>query len=142
MLLKKIKQNSIFDWRLLKTIYYEDYVWWSYPNIRQNEKLNVIIHEIEFKRNNGVPKNIMLIVKLVNKITYFNKEIKHFIWILAWTQELFTYYNRYYRYLRNEKVFGKQNFLNYKNGHNLHFISYIKRRELTGVRLNKNHMVF
>lgn len=97
MLLKKIKQNSIFDWRLLKTIYYEDYVWWSYPNIRQNEKLNVIIHEIEFKRNNGVPKNIMLIVKLVNKITYFNKEIKHFIWILAWTQELFTYYNRYYR---------------------------------------------
>ena len=52
----------------------------------------------------------MLIVKLVNKITYFNKEIKHFIWILAWTQELFTYYNRYYRYLRNEKVFGKQFF--------------------------------
>ena len=84
----------------------------------------------------------MIIVEFVNKITYFNKNIKHFMWVLTWSREIIIYYNRYYRYLKNERLFGKKNFLNYKNGHKLHFISYIKHRELTGVRLNKNHLMF
>ena len=142
ILLKKIRQNSVFDWRLLVNIQYEDYIWWSYPNIRQNEVFNLINRQICFKRDNGVPKCIMLIVEFVNMNTYFNKEIKHFISILSWTTEIFLYYHRFYRMLSNERLFGKKNFLSYKNGHKLHFISYIKHRELTGCRLNKNHMVF
>ena len=139
--MNKIKQNSIFDWRFIQNIYYEDYLWWAYPNIRHNEKFYLITCQLNFTINNGIPKCIMLIVECVNKITYFNKEIKHFVSILTWSQEIIMYYNRYYRYLKNERLFGKRNFLNYKNGHKLHFISYIKYRELTGVRLNKNHMV-
>ena len=142
LLLEKIKQNSIFDWRLLENIYYEDYIWWTYLNIRRNERLNLFIHQLEFKQNNGVPKCIMTIVEFVNKITYFNKKIKHFVWVLTWSREVIIYYSRYYRYLKNERLFGKKNFLNYKHGHKLHFISYIKNRELTGVRLNRNHMIF
>ena len=71
--------------------------------------------------------------------TYFNKEIRRFAWILTWKKDVFKYYNRYYRYLNNEKLFGKKKFLNYKNGHKLHLILCIKNRELTGLRLNKNH---
>ena len=85
----------------------------------------------------------MLVIELVNKITYFNKAIKHFVWVLTWSQEIFRYYDRYYRYLKSERImFGKRKFLSIKNGHKLHFISFIKHRELTGVRLNRNHMVF
>ena len=126
----------------MRNIQYEDYIWWSYPNIRQNEVFDLINCQICFKRDNGVPKGIMFIVEFINKNTYFNKEIKHFISILSWTTEIFLYYHRFYRMLSNERLFGKKNFLNYKNGHKLHFISYIKHRELTGCRLNKIHMVF
>ena len=139
----KIKQKSLLDWRLIKQIYFEDYIQWCYPNIRGNQKLDLIISQLEFKRNNGLPKCILLVIELVNKITYFNKSIKHFVWVLTWSQEIFKYYDRYYRYLRNERImFGKRNFLSIKNGHKLHFISFIKHRELTGVRLNRNHMLF
>ena len=140
--MEKIRQNSVFDWRLIQNIYYEDYIWWAYPNIRRNEKLDLFIRQLNFIRNNGIPKYIMIIVEFFNKITYFNENIKHFIWVLTWSREIIIYYNRYYRYLKNERLFGKKNFLSYKNGHKLHFISYIKNRELTGVRINKNHMVF
>ena len=141
-MLRKIKENSIFDWRLIKRIYYEDYIWWSYPNIRHNRKLDLIISQVEFKRNNGLPKCILLIIEIVNKITYFNKTIKHFMWLLTWSPEIFKYYYRYYRYLENERMFGKKIFLSIKNGHKLHFISFIKHRELTGVKIGRNHMVF
>ena len=142
LLLKTIKQNSIFDWRLIRTIQYEDYICWSYPNFRQNEKFHVIVNQMGFKTNNGVPRNIMFIVEFVNKITYFNKKIKHFATVLMWTHKLMLYYNRYYRMLNNKRLFEKSNFLSYNNGHKLHFISYIKKRELTGHKLNKNHMKF
>ena len=122
ILLEKIRQNSVFDWRLLVNLQYEDYIWWSYPNIRQNEVFNLINRQICFKRNNGVPKGILLIVEFVNKSCYFNREIKHFLSILSWTAEIFIYYHRFYRMLNNEKLFGKKNFLSYKNGHKLHFI--------------------
>ena len=142
LLLQKIRQNCIFDWRIIKEVYYEDYICWSYPNIRRHEKLDLIIHQLEFKRDHGLPKNIMLIINTVNKCTYFNKEIRHFMWVMAWTYEIFLYYKRYYRYLGNDRLFGNKNFLSVKNGPKLHFISYLKHRELTGHRLNKGHMVF
>ena len=63
------------------------------------------------------------------------------MWMLTWSQKIYRYYDRYYRYIRNERLFGGKKFLNYKHGHKLHFISYIKNRELIGIRLNKNHMV-
>ena len=142
-LLTKIKQNSLLDWRLLRTIKYEEYVWWSYPNLRKSEVYNLINHQICFKRNNGLPKGILFIIEFVNKISYFNRKIKHFHSILSWTRELFMYYHRYYRFLNNEKVLNKKKtFLNYRNGHKTHFISYLKKRELTGCKLNRNHMVF
>ena len=74
-------------------------------------------------------------------ITYFNKQIKQFAWVLTWNRRIFKYYSRYYRYLKNEKIFGNKKFLNYKHGHKLHLISYLKNRELTGIRLNKNHAI-
>ena len=76
---------------------------------------------------------------MINMLTYFNKEIKRFAWVLTFDRKIFMYYRRYYKYLYNEKLFDKKKFLNYKNGHKLHLISYIKNRELTGARLNKNH---
>ena len=139
--MERIKQNSIFDWRLIQNIYNEDYIWWSYPNIRRNEKFESFSNQLEYN-NNGVPKCIIKIVEFVNIITYFNKKIKHFVWVLTWSRQIIKYYDRYYRYLKNERLFGKKNFLNYKHGHKLHFISCIKNRELTGIRLNRNHMVF
>ena len=141
-LLTKIKQHSVFDWRLIKTIQYEDYILWTYPNLKRNEVYNLINRQICFTRNNGLPKGILFIVEFVNKISYFNRKIKHFHSVLSWTCELFMYYHRYYRYLNNEKLLTKKTFLNYRNGHKTHFISYLKKRELTGCKLNKNHMVF
>ena len=141
-MLTKIKKNSGLDWGLIKRIYFEDYIWWCYPNIKHNRKFDLIITQLEFKRNNGLPKNILLIIEVVNKLIYFNKAIKHFVYVLTWSHDILKYYDRYYRYLQNEQSFGKKNFLNVTNGHKLHFISYVKHRELTGVRLNKNHMVF
>ena len=140
LLLKNIRETSLFDWRLIQKIYYEDYICWSYPNFRQNERFNLMVRQLEFKINNGVPKCILLIVEFINKITYFNKNIRHFASVLMWTHKLMMYYNRYYRMLQNERLFGKKNFLSYKNGHKLHFIAYINKREVTGIRLNKNHM--
>ena len=144
-LLKHIRQNCAFDWKLIQTItkYEEDYLWWSYPNFKQKEKFQSFSDELDdLKTNNGIPKCIIKIVQLINEVTFFNKQIRRFVWAFTWSHKIFRYYNRYYRYLQNEGLFGKKKFLNNKHGHKLHFISYIKNRELTGIRLNKNHMVF
>ena len=141
-LLTKIKQQSLLDWRLIRTIKYEDYILWSYPNLRTSKVYYLINHQICFTKNNGVPKGILFIVEFINKTTYFNRKIKNFHSVLSWTSELYMYYHRYYRYLNNEKLLAKKTFLNCRNGHKTHFISYLKKRELTGFKLNKNHMVF
>ena len=64
---------------------------------------------MEFKLNNGLPKCIIKIVEVINMVTYFNKQIRQFAQILIFTQDVFKYYNRYYRYLGNEKLFNKKN---------------------------------
>ena len=62
--------------------------------------------------------------------------------VVTWSREIFIYYRRYYRYLHNEKLFGKKKFLNYRKGHKLHFISCIENRRITGSKLNTNHLSF
>ena len=137
-----IRRISSFDWKLIQTVKYDDYIWWSYPNFKLNEKFEWFCNALDLKRNNGIPKCIITIVEIINNVTYFNKQIRQFVWVLTWSQQMFRYYDRYYRYLKNERVFGKKNFLNYRHGHKLHLTSCIKNRELTGIRLNKNHLLF
>ena len=143
ILLKQIGDVSMFDLRLIQQRYkYQDYIWWSYPNFQKKEKIYSIAYKLNVKIENGTPKNVVKIVELVNTNTYFNKQIRQFASILTWCYNIFLYYNRYYRYQSNEKLLGKKKFLNYKHGHKLHLISYLKKRELTGIRLNKNHLHF
>ena len=140
--MEKVRQRSVFDWRIIQIIRYEDYIWWSYPNVKLSPKFESFNYQLDLKNDNGTPKCIMKIIQIINRVSYFNKEIRKFIWVITWHQQILKYYNRYYRYLKNERLFGKKNFLNYKHGHKLHFISCLKNRELTGFRLNKNHLVF
>ena len=140
LLMERVRQKCLFDWQLIQTVQYHDYIWWSYPNFKLNERFNLFSDALV--RDSGTLKCIIKILQLINEITFFNKEIKEFVWVLTFCQEIFTYYNRFYRYQHNEKLFGKKKFLNYRHGHKLHFISCIKNRELTGARLNKNHLAF
>ena len=137
--LKRVKSRSYFHWRLIHSVNYEDYIWWSYANFTRSNKFEIFCQQVQLEKNSGLPKYIVKIIELINTSTYFNKEIRRFAFILTFGQDIFRYYNRYYRYLRNEKLFGRKKFLSYKNGHKLHFISCIKNREITGVRLNKNY---
>ena len=50
------------------------------------------------------------------------------------------YYNRYYRYLSNDRKFGKKKFLKGRHSHKLHLIACLYHRQFTGVKLNKNHL--
>ena len=141
LLLEHIKLHSTFDWKLLVNDFkYEDYVWWSYLNLKGNVRFRQFSDILEMEnRCNGTPKCIIKVVQLINEVTFFNERIRYCLWIILWNQKIFTYYDRYYRYFENERLFGEKKFLNYRHGHKLHFISCIKNRELTGVRLNKNH---
>ena len=140
-LLECIRKDYYLDWRIISAVKYDDYIWWSYPNFKQRE-FKIYATELDKYRTNGLPSNIIKVVEIVNRSTYFNKQIRLFNWVVTWQRFIFLYYKRYYRYLANDRLFGNKNFLSVKNGPKLHFISYLKHREVTGVRLNKNHMVF
>ena len=84
-LLERIRQISIFDWKLIQTVKYEDYIWWSYPNFKQNEKFESFSDKLDLKPNNGIPKCIIKIVQLINGVTFFNKQIKQFVCALTWS---------------------------------------------------------
>ena len=162
VLLKYIKTNYPLDWlilkntsvlkfitetyfssqrKLIKPIIFHDYVWWSYPNCKRTEKLFEAIND-QSQTNDGTPECILRIVELINQFTYYNKYIRRFFYFIAWKRQIFRYYNRYYRYLHNERLFGKKKFLSCAHGHKTHFISYLKKREQSGTRLNKNHLLF
>ena len=138
--MKYVRAQGYFDWRLITRINFEDYRWWSYPNFKTQDKLEIFADNLDLQTEIGLPKNIMRIIEIINFNTYFIKEIRRFAWVVTWNQSIFKHYNRYYRYLNNEKLFGKKKFLNYRHGHKLHLISYLKKREWTGIRLNKNHL--
>ena len=141
LFLKRVQFRCYFNWKLIHSVNYEDYIWWTYSSFKKNDKFEIFCSKLEFELDLGLPKCIMKIVETINTVTYFNKEIRRFAWVVTWNRRVFKYYTRYYRYLRNEKIFGTKKFLNLKNGHKLHLISWLKNRELTGKRLNKNHAV-
>ena len=143
-LLTYIKKQSRLDWTILLINFkYEQYVWRFYPTLKKNLKLETFSLQLELsKRNNGVPKNIIFIVYLINRITCFNARVRYYFYILHWNQRIFLYYDRYYRYLGNERKFGKKKILPKRYSYKVHFIPYIYRRQLTGVRIDKNHLCY
>ena len=143
-LLKNIKRKSKLDWRiLLLNFRYEQYIWRFYPNLKENPKLNTISNQLELEaKNDSFPKNVIFIVSLVNAVTCFNRRLRYFFRILHWNERLLMSYNRYYRYLGNEKKFGKTTRVKKEHKHKLHFVACIYNRQLTGIRLERNHIRF
>ena len=129
-------------WKILLINFeYEQYIWRFYPNLKENAKLEIFSNQLEFDpETNSIPKNILFIVGLVNIYTCFNRRIRYYLYLLHWNQKLFLYYNRYYRYLANEKKFGKKTMLKKKHSHKLHLIACIYNRQLTGIRIERNHL--
>ena len=123
-------------------IEYEICIFWRlYPRLKKNLKFERTNRQLVLsKTNNGVPKNILFIVYLINSITCFSAKIRYCFSVLHWNKKIFLYYNRYYRYLGNEKRFGKKKILPKKYSYKVHFIPYIYRRQLTGMRIDKSHL--
>ena len=109
---------------------------------KKNLEITTFSQQVELNRTNGLPKNIIFIVYMVNRFTCFNARIRFYFYVLSWYQKIFLYYNRYYRYLDNEKKFGKRKVIPKRYNYKVHFIPYIYRRELTGARIEKNYMCY
>ena len=142
-LLKRIYHGSGYNWNLILTLFRnEDYVWWSYVNYQENRKLRrfIDILEMEYKIDSGCPHNIIRIIEIINMNCYFNRRIRYFFTLMSWAHGIFIYYNRFYRYRKNNKLFGKKEHLCIKNGHKLHFVAYMYHRQRTGARLDRNHL--
>ena len=77
-LLKNIRKQSVFDWKLIQTVRYEEYICWSYPNFKQNKKFETFSDMLDLGNDKGTPKCIIKIVQLINEITMFNKKIRQF----------------------------------------------------------------
>ena len=97
---------------------------------------------MDYKCDMGCPHNILAIVELINMNTYFNRRIRYFFTLMSWAHNIFIYYNRFYRYLQNDKLFGKKQCLAIKHRHKLHFVAFICHRQYTGVKLGKNNLRF
>ena len=140
-LLKYIKSKSRMDYKILIFNFpYEQYVWRCYPTLKTNIKVKMISRQLEFKTNNSIPKNIIFIVYLINKITCFNSRIRYYFNILEFSQKMFLYYNRYYRYLSNEKKFGTKKLLKKRDSHKLHFVAWTYHRQITSIKLQRNYL--
>ena len=142
-LLRKIYNASGYNWHLILTLFRnEDYVWWSYVNYQENRKLRrfIDILGMEHRIDCGCPHNIIKIVEIININCYFNRRIRYFFTLMSWAHKIFIYYNRYFRYKKNNRLFGKKEHLNTRNGHKLHFVAYMYYRQSTGARLDKNHL--
>ena len=141
-LLAYIKKQSMVDWTvLLINFKYEQYVWRFYPALK-DPKIRTFSQQLELSnRNNGLPDNVIFIVYLVNRTICFNKRVKYFFFITHWNQRIFLYYDRYYRYLYNEKKFNKKRkVLPKRNSYKVHFIPCIYHRQLTGNRIQRNYL--
>ena len=141
-LLEYIKNKLKLDWKiLLNNFRYEQYIWRFYPTLKKNPKFETVSRKLELaETNNSTPNNIIFIVYLINKMTCFNARIRYYFYILNWYQKIFLYYNRYYRYLGNKRKFGKKKILQKKNSHKVHFVACVYHRQLTGIRLERNHL--
>ena len=85
--MKHVRAHSYFDWRLIDRVNFEDYLWWSYPNFKRNDKFEIFADSVDLKTDNGLPKCIIRIVEMINISTYFIKEIRRFAWVLTWNQK-------------------------------------------------------
>ena len=144
-LLKRIYNKSGYNWQIISNQFNkEDYVWWSYTNYENNARLRKYIDDLEldYKTDLGCPQNIISIVEVINMNTYFNRRIRYFFTLMSWAHNIFIYYNRFYRYLKNDKLFGKKQRVPIKHRHKLHFIPFMYHRQFTGVKLNKNNLQF
>ena len=141
-LLWKIYHRSGYDWSLILIQFRnEDYIWWSYVTYKQSRALARFIDILEMESCNlGYPQNIIKIVEIINFHCYFNRRIRYFYTLMSWANNIFIYYNRYYRYQKNNRIFDKKVHLNLKHGHKLHFVLFLYHRQVTGVKLNKNHL--
>ena len=45
--LKRVKSRSYFHWRLIHSVNYEDYIWWSYANFTRNNKFKIFCQKIK-----------------------------------------------------------------------------------------------
>ena len=115
-LLEYIKKKSRTDWTILLINFrYEQYVWRFYPLLKRHLKFHTISRQLELdERNNSIPNNFIFIVYLINRMTCFNARIRYYFYVLEWYQKIFLYYNRYYRYLGNERKFNKKRYLKRK----------------------------
>ena len=141
-LLNYIKKQSTVDWTIILINFrYESYVWRCYPTLKKNLEIITFSQQLEQqKRNNGLPKNILFIVYLVNRLTYFNARIRFYFYVLHPFPKIFLFYDRYYRYLNNETKFGKRKIIPKKYNYKVHIIPNLYRRQLTGARIQKNYM--
>ena len=141
-LLQYIKRKSRTDWTvLLISFRYEQYVWRFYPLLKNNLKFTTISRKLELdKTNNSIPKNILFIVYLINKLTCFNARVRYYFNVLSWEQKIFVYYNRYYRYLVTKENSVRKKVLEKRNSYKVHVIPYIYHRQLTGSRFDRNHL--
>ena len=141
-LLRRIYNRSGYDWSLIVVQFKnEDYIWWSYINFRESRTLNRFIDKLEMRSSDsGLPQKIIKIVELINKQTYFNRRIRYYFALMSWAHNIFLYYNRYYRYKKNNRLFNKKEHLSLKNGYKLHFVAYMYHRQFTGARLDRNHL--
>ena len=39
--LKRVISRSYFHWKLIHSVNYEDYIWWSYANFTRNNKFKI-----------------------------------------------------------------------------------------------------
>ena len=141
-LLRRIYHRSGYDWSLILIQFRnEDYIWWSYITYQQSRELRRFIDILEMQScDKGYPRNIIKIVEIINSHCYFNRRIRYFFTLMSWAHNIFIYYNRYYRYLKNNRLFGLKEHLDLRNGHKLHFVAYMYHRQYTGARLNRNHL--
>ena len=136
---KKREHVKKFNQKLTQVVNYRSYLRWCSQTFEREKKFILFSTNLDIKCNNGLPKCILKIVELINQVSFFNKEIRKFVYGATWYKSIFMFYHRYYRYLHNERLFGKKKFVSCRHGHKVHFISYIKRRETTGCRLNRNY---
>ena len=141
-LLQKIYNRSGYIWSVISFQFQnEDYVWWSWVNFVENRRLTRLVDELEMVPcDHGYPKNIMYIIEIINLHCYFNRRIRYFFTLITWASNIFIYYNRYYRYKSNNRLLGKKEHFDFKNGYKLHLVAYINHRQYTGHRLDKNHL--
>ena len=105
-LLRKIHNRSGYNWSLILIQFRnEDYIWWSYVTYKESRTLNRFIDKLEMLSCNlGYLQNIIKIVELINLHSYFNRRIRYFYILMSWASNIFIYYNRYYRYKKNQQT--------------------------------------